>query len=757
MVREPLRWCLDLGTRAPPEEILPALRAAALGPCDPIWAPPPWLLVHQVVAARRLVARLACFGGALLADAVGLGKTYVALAVATRYRDPVALVPAALAPQWQRVAATLRVPLTVWSHEALSRGAPVPAADLIVVDEAHRFCRPETKRYDRLARAAPAAQVLLLSATPVVNRPADLVNLLRLFLPDHGLALHGVPSLAGALATRKPEPLAHACSALIVARSPDAVRAALPDLLEVSDATVVTAPPLPTNLLERVAEGISGLAFPSFADRHAAELLRLHLWYRLASSGPAFRETLQRHSAYLDRAITAAARGERLSRHAARALFGPGESIQLEMDVWDQGLGRLDAASLSGERDRIQRLRALVSPAAMPDPKAEMLEDILAGRPGKKTLVFTSAVATASHLAGRLGWHRLCAATSCGARIATGPIGLEEALSLFAPIARSARQPPPTLRLDTLIATDLLSEGLDLQDADAVVHYDLPWTPLRLEQRLGRVARLGSRHRRVSVWWFRPSSLIDTRLTMVERLLQKLGGQLRLGVPASGCVGRARVVGGLFDWRERFGGAAATASSPPRFAVVRGPRVGVFALRWFVGTHAVPDLVVVAGDPPDVVDDERLVTSLIDGLTDAPASSAQPSHALVEKLCGAVRRRLAHRMGGPSDDDTRRLARRALRLASQAAAVRDRQWLRWLDDALNRLTGGLSIGSLRAVEDALTSGRDAVRAETRSPGTAPMEQAYASVRLEAALLGDGALTAADAPGIFEIKTKQQGS
>ena len=748
MVREPLRWCLDLGTRAPPEDLLPSLRAAALGPCDLTWSPPAWLLAHQVAAARCLAARLACFRGALLADAVGLGKTYVALAVVTRYRSAAALVPASLVPQWRRVAAALGVPLTLGSHEALSRGAPVPAADLIVVDEAHRFRHPETRRYDRLARAAPERHLLLLSATPVVNRPADLVNLLRLFLPDHGLALHGVPSLAGALHARTAEPLAHACSALVVARSPEAVRSVLPAMLEVSDAEVVSAPPLPLGLLERVAEGIRLLAFPSFADRQAAELLRLHLWYRLASSGPAFRESLRRHAAYLDRAIAAAARGERLSRHASRELFGLDETFQLELDVWDQGSPRLDAALLATERERIQRLRAAVSPGALPDPKADVLEDLLARRAGGKTLVFTSAVATASHLARRLGWRRLCAATARGARIASGPIGLEQALALFAPNARRAGQPPPLLQLDTLIATDLLSEGLDLQDADAVVHYDLPWTPLRLEQRLGRVARLGSRHARVWVWWFRPCSLIDARLAMVERLRDKLGGQLRLGVPTSGAVGQARVVGGLFDWRERFGGAGGAASQSPRFAVVRGPRVGLFALRWIIGTQTVPELVAVAGDPPALVEDERILASLVQGLTRAPAVPAPPPHELRERLHGAIRRRLADGMGGPNDDDTRRLARRILRLAAQAASARDPRWLRWLDHTLDRLVGGLPAGPLRALEDVLSAGRSAAAQPYQSVKTGDLRQAYASVTLEAALLGDGTLTEDGARRIF---------
>ena len=46
--------------------------------------------------------------------------------------------------------------------------------------------------------------------------------------------------------------------------------------------------------------------------------------------------------------------------------------------------------------------------------------------------------------------------------------------------------------VDLLIATDLLSEGLNLQDASVVVHLDLPWTAARLTQRIGRVWRVGA-------------------------------------------------------------------------------------------------------------------------------------------------------------------------------------------------------------------------------------------------------------------------
>ncbi|HEV7837861.1 MAG TPA: C-terminal helicase domain-containing protein, partial [Gemmatimonadaceae bacterium] len=59
-------------------------------------------------------------------------------------------------------------------------------------------------------------------------------------------------------------------------------------------------------------------------------------------------------------------------------------------------------------------------------------------------------------------------------------------------------------RVDLLLSTDLLSEGVNLQAAHVVIHLDLPWTAARLEQRTGRVARLGSPHDTVYVYMIRP-------------------------------------------------------------------------------------------------------------------------------------------------------------------------------------------------------------------------------------------------------------
>ena len=130
---------------------------------------------QRAVARLRQLLRLA--GGAMLADATGLGKTFVALAVGTAFERLLIVVPAALLDAWHRSAERAGVDASFISTERLSRGARPPMADpeLVIVDEAHHFRNPRTKRYAALAELCDRARVLLLSATPLQNRRDDLV------------------------------------------------------------------------------------------------------------------------------------------------------------------------------------------------------------------------------------------------------------------------------------------------------------------------------------------------------------------------------------------------------------------------------------------------------------------------------------------------------------------------------------------------------------------------------------------------------
>lgn len=172
---EPLAFLLQPDGTAPARAVARLAARALLGSRDDTLPLPAWLAPHQVPAVRRLHDILERYGGALLADAVGLGKSYVALALALARGEPFALVvPAVLVPQWRALLARHNAEAPIITHERLSRSAGRPTAGpsvrLFLVDEAHRFRNPHTQRYRALATAVVGARVLLTTATPVHNR-----------------------------------------------------------------------------------------------------------------------------------------------------------------------------------------------------------------------------------------------------------------------------------------------------------------------------------------------------------------------------------------------------------------------------------------------------------------------------------------------------------------------------------------------------------------------------------------------------------
>jgi len=280
---EPLACLLRPGAEAPPA-LVAAASARALLDLAPLAAPqaawPPWLAPHQIPAAARLVAIMRRYRGALLADAVGLGKSYIALAVALALGEPFALVvPAVLVPQWRALLAERGVAAPVLTHEALSvrtvRRSDSPTVRLFVVDEAHRFRNPDTHRYRALARLSVGARMLLVTATPVHNRIADLFHLFHLFLRDHDLTALGVASLRrAARGALDADTLADVAARLIVARSRSRVQtayAAGPMALTFPDrgqGELVRAGPLPDDELAGVIA--AGVEPPGVSRERAA-------------------------------------------------------------------------------------------------------------------------------------------------------------------------------------------------------------------------------------------------------------------------------------------------------------------------------------------------------------------------------------------------------------------------------------------------------------------------------------------------------
>jgi hypothetical protein len=672
---------------------------------------PPWLAPHQVPAAERLVAILRRHGGAVLADAVGLGKSYVALAVARALGGRFALVvPAILVPQWRALAARLGTePETVLTHEALSRlaarTAPRRRLALVVVDEAHRFRNPAAKRYRALATLVVGARVLLVTATPVHNRLADVLHLLRLFLRDHALAALGIPSLGcAARGEIDRATLAAVVARLAVARSRQCIRAgysAAPFPLvfpQRAPGAVIRAAPADDARLAQLVAGVRELG----AGHPAGPLFRMTLLLRLASSLAAFRATLRRYRAFLSLARDAARAGRTLSRREYRTLVAPEELEQADGFQLPLFLPPVSAAAgpwLERDPGLARRLWELARPGD--DPKAEALARLLAARPGK-TIVFVTARATATYLLARLRSMRAAAVAGDTGWFAAGRATPGEVVRAFAPGAQGARPPPRALEADVLIATDLLSEGLNLQDAARVVHYDVPWTPARLAQRVGRIDRIGSAHARIETVAVLPPPALERALALERRLAAKLAAQRLAGAAQLEGIGAGPAPAGALDWCDRLQRLAAAGPAAPAgagAAVSLEERVVLLVVQ--IGGLVEAFVVDRTGAHADPV----RATALLERAAAAPPRPLEPTVVAraARSAAALVRARLArladarwraaerHRPG-------RRLIPWALAAARRAARHGDAAALARLDTLVSRLALGMTAGETLLLE-----------------------------------------------------------
>jgi hypothetical protein len=355
--------------------------------------------------------------------------------------------------------------------------------DLLVIDEAHHARTPSTNRHIALAALARGARVLLLSATPIHNRRADLVALLSLFLGSRARTMTSA-ELALCVVRREHAQLEGTLS--IPAVSPP-VNHQISDDQRVVEELMNLPPPLPVR-----DGGLGGV------------LIGRGLVHQWASSEAAFREAVRRRIA---RATALAASLEAGQYPTAREL----ETWTYDDGALQLGFPELLSAPVANHAellaavrlhlDALRRIHARFSSATSLDTKrAAILAEIRKSHGGSKIVAFAQYSETVSMLFRRLApAGRVAMLTSHGARVAGGALTRREAIGRFAPIASHYPSPGRAEAVDLLLTTDLLSEGVNLQDAQVVVHLDIPWTLARMEQRVGRVARMGSPHTSVYV------------------------------------------------------------------------------------------------------------------------------------------------------------------------------------------------------------------------------------------------------------------
>ena len=176
----------------------------------------------------------------------------------------------------------------------------------------------------------------------------------------------------------------------------------------------------------------------------------------------------------------------------------------------------------------------------------ERLRDIAANaggqRDNRKVIIFTEFADTAEYL-------HAAVVAAVDAAINTDPLAdyrgrvadpirsaqgetdrRELTIASFAPI--TAGTPTSDDLYDILVTTDVLAEGVNLHQAGKVINYDLPWNPMRLVQRHGRVDRIGSTHRNVEIDVFAPAERLDAMLDLMAKIEKKLGlAHAAMGVP----------------------------------------------------------------------------------------------------------------------------------------------------------------------------------------------------------------------------------
>ena len=360
-------------------------------------------------------------------------------------------------------------PEQVEAHNAARFRAVVDAGwDLVIIDEAHHVAgsSDEVARY-RLAceLAAAAPNVLLLSATPHSGMSDGFRRFLGL-LDDafiHGKAVDRSTVAPHVARTEKRQAIDHAGRALFQPRetmlrvAPYAERVAERDLYEA--------------VTEYVRNGWNAA---KQEGRRSAGFLVLLMQRLMASSTAAILAALERRSAAL---------GE---PGAQLALFADRDEDWADLTGEEQYQTFVNARGPAWETERAELndllRRARDAVAAGADAKVEAFFTLLGELrrserdPDVKLLVFTEFIPTQQMLLERLE------AAGVSAVAINGGMSLGERV-----LAQDAFRDD----VQVLVSTDAGGEGINLQFAHVVVNWDLPWSPSRIEQRIGRVDRIG--------------------------------------------------------------------------------------------------------------------------------------------------------------------------------------------------------------------------------------------------------------------------
>jgi superfamily II DNA or RNA helicase len=463
-------------------------------------------LLHQIETVRKVLKQFR--GRVLLADEVGLGKTIEAGMVLKEYalrgmaERSLILTPASLVGQWREELETKFGLTFATTYDPLLRDEPQAfwARDRIVASIAtarrreHAEClirrqfdliivdeahhlRDRSSQSWKLVDSLNKRFLLLLSATPVQNDLIELYNILTLLKP-------------GIFKTLKEFRLAYMTPGK--PRRPansESLRALMRGAM-IRNTRAIVALKLP----RRHATTIKVDASPSEAEAYADLATAAR---RLAEEDGAKRERLALHHLLAAAGSSPKAAAEAVARVAARHGSNP---------IWDELAKRWAVIETGG--------------------KEVALIDLVWRNPTEKKLVFVHSRKTLAHVADRLEQAGVSVARFDGSL--SGP-EKDAAIAEFRDHAT------------VLVCSQSGGEGRNIQFCNTLINFDVPWNPMAIEQRIGRIDRIGQT-REVFVF-----NLV-TRGTLEEQLLSLLEEKISMFELVVGEVGA--ILGGIEEERE---------------------------------------------------------------------------------------------------------------------------------------------------------------------------------------------------------------
>jgi superfamily II DNA/RNA helicase len=576
----------------------------------------------QKVAVRQAVQIARDFGGAFVADVVGLGKSYIGAAIVkhferTDHARPLILCPAALVDMWElyndAYQLNARVLSTGFLHEGSNGKSNILLddpkyrdRDFVLVDESHNFRYTDTQRYKILQAflSTGGRRTCFLTATPRNKTAWDVYNQIKLFHQDDKTDLPVDPAdlkqyfkLIDDGQKRLPDLLAHILirrtrnhilrwygydsvthqpvdpsrfreymdgtkrAYVLVAgkhqffpkRELETVDYSIEDTYRglyqelrgyLGKPTKTTPDPLPPELtyarygLWRYVK-IAKQKHEPYASLHRAGanlrgLVRVLMFKRFESSVFAFQETIRRflkiHETFLkaldEGFVPAGEDAQSLLYESDRDeevdLLAQLRSVSTTYSAEDFDLKTL-RAHIAHDIDILKKIQLLVEPIKPEqDAKLQTLIKRFGEEPLKsgKRLIFTQYADTARYLFENLQAHVKKDELEV---IFSGDKSKARVVGRFAPKANPEYKfAAGETELSTVVATDVLSEGLNLQDCDKIINYDLHWNPVRLIQRFGRIDRIGSDFDRVYGYNFLPEMGIERNLGLRQRLHNRI-------------------------------------------------------------------------------------------------------------------------------------------------------------------------------------------------------------------------------------------